>query len=449
MYLEMMEKAEAILNHTLEIICLLAVEDYILVKREAEGNRSVYSLCAAEFHDDVPTSSAMRPDLSFTLRGIQERNQKEILELTNKIVRLLTCEVPIKCQDVAVYFSKDEWEYLEGHGERYNYQPMGEAEEEPLPKNPQDTDRRSPVLHHIKEEPDTGDFEVQPAVLVDCVPICYVKTEPRDGSDEDSMDRIDTDSPPILSSVISHISEEPDEEYDAQDNDFINDETEQSEIIYQLTVTNKRCRKSRSEGRTSPCDLCGKRFSNKASLTRHVKIHTREKRFPCDLCGKRFSSRNHVETHQRIHTGERPFSCAECGRKFLNHSHLVLHKVVHTREKPFTCPVCGKGFTRKSSVIKHSGIHAEKKPHVCKECGKSYCQYANLVVHQRLHSGETPYTCRHCKKGFILKASMIRHELSHTGEKPFACPQCDKCFVDNSSLNKHKRGVHAKGSKKS
>ncbi|XP_075690605.1 uncharacterized protein LOC142658878 [Rhinoderma darwinii] len=442
----MMEKAEAVFNHALEIICLLTVEDHVVVKREADGNKCSYNLCAADVHDEILDSSAKHPDLSFTLLGIQDRNQKKILDLANKIIQLLTCEVPLKCEDVAVYFSKDEWEYLEGHGEQYNFMPMDDAKEEPLPMNAQDIDQWSLVQHRIKEEPDDGDVEeVQPSV--GWISSCHVKSEPRDGSDEDTVDTIHTGSPQFLSSTLSHIAMEPDKPDDVQlpalENDFINDQTMKSEILYQLTVTNKRCRKSRSVGKTSPCKPCGKKIYGKKALSRHMTTHKREKGFPCDICGKRFSSRYNVVTHTRIHTGERPFSCTECGRKFTNHSHLVLHQVVHTREKPFTCPVCGKGFTRQSSVVKHSGIHAETKPHVCKECGKSYCQYANLVVHQRLHSGEKPYTCKHCQMGFICKATMLRHELTHTGEKPFPCPRCDKRFTINSMLNKHKRKVHA------
>ncbi|XP_072279306.1 gastrula zinc finger protein XlCGF66.1-like [Pyxicephalus adspersus] len=81
-----------ILNLTLEIIYLLTGENFGPMKKK---------------------SIKTPPFLP------QGNHQKKILEITQKIIELLSGEVPIRCQDVTVYFSMEEWEYLEGHKDLY------------------------------------------------------------------------------------------------------------------------------------------------------------------------------------------------------------------------------------------------------------------------------------------------------------------------------------------
>ncbi|CAI9612878.1 unnamed protein product [Staurois parvus] len=89
---------ERILNLTLEIIYLLTGERFPLLK---SGDHMTIT---------VPPCDSLNPE---------RHNMQKILEVTKKMMELLTGEVPIRCQGVTVYFSMEEWEYLEGHKDLY------------------------------------------------------------------------------------------------------------------------------------------------------------------------------------------------------------------------------------------------------------------------------------------------------------------------------------------
>ncbi|XP_068111781.1 gastrula zinc finger protein XlCGF53.1-like [Hyperolius riggenbachi] len=84
---------EKILNLTLEIIYLLTGEDFTVVSKSFSHSRMS--------------------------GGSPRINDKKILEVIRKISELLTEEVPLRCQDVAVYFSMEEWQYMEAHQDLY------------------------------------------------------------------------------------------------------------------------------------------------------------------------------------------------------------------------------------------------------------------------------------------------------------------------------------------
>ncbi|XP_077154900.1 uncharacterized protein LOC143817394 isoform X2 [Ranitomeya variabilis] len=132
------------------------------------------------------------------------------------------------------------------------------------------------------------------------------------------------------------------------------------------------------------CSICGVHFGSETAFAAHQRFHTEEKTHSCAYCGKSFSQRSRLLSHKRKHTGEKPFSCPVCGRCFAERSALVTHQRIHSGEKPFNCTECARSFVQRSSLVKHQRIHTGERPFVCSQCGRSFSQSSNLVRHQRI-----------------------------------------------------------------
>ncbi|CAI9550717.1 unnamed protein product [Staurois parvus] len=106
---------EKILQLTLEIIYLLTGEDYGPIKKSCDYMALSSPLCVPgeQISSQSPITEPSSPSLT------PEKSNDKILQVTQKIVELLTGEVPIRCQEVTVYFSMEEWEYIEEHKDLY------------------------------------------------------------------------------------------------------------------------------------------------------------------------------------------------------------------------------------------------------------------------------------------------------------------------------------------
>nr|XP_033815938.1 zinc finger protein 184-like [Geotrypetes seraphini] len=58
---------------------------------------------------------------------------------------------------------------------------------------------------------------------------------------------------------------------------------------------------------------------------------------------------------------------------------------------------------------------------------------------QRGYKGDRPYKCTECEKSFGKHSHLIQHRRTHTGERPYKCRQCAKCFSHSSNLFRHQR----------
>ncbi|XP_070593455.1 zinc finger protein 431-like isoform X1 [Erythrolamprus reginae] len=186
------------------------------------------------------------------------------------------------------------------------------------------------------------------------------------------------------------------------------------------------------------CLECGKTFILSTQLNRHKRIHIK-KPYQCMECGKPFSCSAQLNRHKRIHTEEKPYQCTECGKAFTRSNYLHVHKMIHKGEKPYQCMVCGKGFKKKSNLNRHKKIHIDEKPYQCMECGKNFARISQLNSHKGIHTVEQPYQCMECGKSFASSSHLNSHILFHTGDRPYQCMECGKGFKKSSNLNSHKR----------
>ncbi|XP_058536271.1 zinc finger protein 316 [Ochotona princeps] len=160
----------------------------------------------------------------------------------------------------------------------------------------------------------------------------------------------------------------------------------------------------------------------------------------CEVCGKVFPHRSRLAKHQRYHAAVKPFGCDECGKGFVYRSHLAIHQRTHTGEKPFPCPDCGKRFVYKSHLVTHRRIHTGERPYRCAFCGAGFGRRSYLVTHQRTHTGERPYPCPHCGRSFSQSSALARHQAVHTADRPHCCPDCGQAFRLRADFQRHRRG---------
>ncbi|KAG8570230.1 hypothetical protein GDO81_011163 [Engystomops pustulosus] len=465
------EMNEKILSLTLEIIYLLTGEDYVVVKKlsgELETTSSSHvSGGLRRIQYPIMKSSPLKTERS---------NEQKILEITNKMIELLSGE---DCE---------EGEDLDKNVFRRKVRNLK------LPAGPGDRTTSERCLQSVYSQDSSGDKLSPPndqgdgLIVVKVEDICsedemyggdikLCKEEfPADISQGHSSRNTSTrrlvlspdcavggriigecleESGPDIHSVahIGEVSSDP-----GMYGDWLSDNLD--------FVTHNT---SRRGDKLFPCFLCDKCFTRKSSLVRHQRIHTGEKPYSCIECRKSFTRKTTLVEHQKSHTvgqhlsssdherrlGERsdlainqtesiedqPLSCLDCGKVFTQKSHLVKHQRIHNNEKPFSCLDCGKSFIQKSILLVHQRSHTGEKPYSCSDCDKRFTQKSDLVVHQRIHTGEKPFSCFECGKSFTQKSTLVIHQRIHRGEKPFSCSECGRRFTQKSTLVTHQK-VH-------
>ncbi|KAG9466250.1 hypothetical protein GDO78_016928 [Eleutherodactylus coqui] len=286
--------AESIFTLTLEILFQLTGEDYTVVKKTSSDG------CQAPVSDGWgrPLSPITGPPPHPLI--LEEINEKKILELTNKMIELLTGEVPIRCQDVTVYFSMEEWEYLEGHKDLYKNVMM---EDHQSPPSPGRSSKRTAAERCPRPLLPQDDQLVNPDE--DLIPIDATETHVR--GDQPCKEGIPTDNHPddgTRSSERHLISSH----FKVENHYTMQDTYKEPAIIPHI-----------------PSALHIKELSSDAQSFSHSSQSAKQNQI----------YRMDIE-HQRVHAEKRPYSCSECGKGFSRKPNLIKHHRSHTEQKPFS-----------------------------------------------------------------------------------------------------------------
>ncbi|XP_069837996.1 zinc finger protein 585A-like [Dendropsophus ebraccatus] len=456
---------ERILTLTLEIIYLLTGEDYEVVKKSS-GDYVLPSNCSCVSGDKRRMLSPIRESSPSLIHDTKW--EQKIIELSNQITELLSGEVPVRCQDVTVYFSMEEWEYIEGHRDLYKDVMMKERQN--LTSLDGNQPERCPGIYPSVPQAHQGEN------------LTKIKTEVGETKEEThvidqqcKMENIPVDICPAddyIGDLERHLLFPPG--YGTEANDIIQDLCRQHQVAPQISLSPHSKEPSfdpcndvsrfvnqsagHSKGDILPNSECG--IYSKKDLSKHKTTNSDEQPCSCSYCGTCFTRKSDLEKHQRSHKGgklysllkhekqtkkqqKKTFSCVDCGKCFARKSAFVEHKKIHVGNKMFSCSECFKTFIQKSSLVEHQRIHTGEKPFQCSECGKCFTQKSGLHNHQKIHRREKPFLCVDCGKSFNRKDNLERHQRIHRGEKPFCCMECGKCFIQRSDLYKHQR-IHTR-----
>ncbi|KAM5138937.1 uncharacterized protein ACMZJ9_016393 [Mantella aurantiaca] len=471
---------DIILNLTLEIMYLLTGEDFTILKKSGEQL--------------IPS---LHPRVS---RRLNKNQDKKILEVIQKMIGLLTGEVPIRCQDVTVYFSMEEWEYIEGHKDLYKDVMMDNRESfnsyaersfvefsaagsgsgdssdsdparDCASKDGSKTRLGSPeqslegdpdhyvspeVSLIIKEEPTSSDDEPFETVAVKIEDQDFLEVNP-------SSTPIETMSIINADGTFTYIKKESflEEDDDYSDLGAITDPRESMTCPLKSIsdLSSQKCpegakwssdlpafqdhtgwseKHQMAAGNPFTCTLCDKSFACNSALETHSRVHTGEKPFSCSKCGKRFMRIAGLCAHEKVHTRERPVQCSECGRCFSSKSRFWRHQVIHTAKIPVSSSDCEKGIDSGPDLVDRVKVQAQEEPYLCIE-GGTLANHEAFTHPCRTLPENTPFPCLECGKCFELRSSLHLHQKTHREKQQLPCPFCSKCFPSRSHLERHER----------
>ncbi|XP_068930971.1 PR domain zinc finger protein 15 isoform X2 [Petaurus breviceps papuanus] len=228
----------------------------------------------------------------------------------------------------------------------------------------------------------------------------------------------------------------------------------------------------------SGCPVCGKVFSCRSNMNKHLLTHG-EKKYTCEICGRKFFRvdvlRDHIHVHfkdialmddhqreefigkigisseendnsdESADSEPHKYSCKRCQLTFGRGKEYLKHIMEVHKEKGYGCSICNRRFALRATYNAHMVIHRENLPdpnvqkyiHPCEICGRIFNSIGNLERHKLIHTGVKSHACEQCGKSFARKDMLKEHMRVHDNIREYLCAECGKGMKTKHALRHH------------
>ncbi|XP_064607173.1 uncharacterized protein LOC135471755 isoform X3 [Liolophura sinensis] len=190
------------------------------------------------------------------------------------------------------------------------------------------------------------------------------------------------------------------------------------------------------------CKLCDFTSEHAYMIKRHLLRHNSEG-FACDICGKIYKDKYILKMHTKmVHMpADVLFECNTCDKKFTRKAHLKRHLRIHEADKPHKCSMCDYKGCEKSDLLKHEIIHRDPE-YLCDICGKQFRHVKNKELHVKRHRGQKDYKCGICDFYGYTFTDIRKHiERKHSEVNRLmegVCEHCGTSFKTAAQLDEHR-----------
>ncbi|XP_068112810.1 zinc finger protein 585A-like isoform X2 [Hyperolius riggenbachi] len=447
-----------ILNLTLEIIYLLTGENSPVVKK-SDDHLSI----------TMPLPHAL---------SLATNCKQKILDVTIKITEMLTGEVPMRCQDVTVYFSMEEWQYLEGHKDLYKDVMM---EDQPPLTSPDGSGKRNPPERctgplypwDCPQEGPTNPHHYQGEERIGI--ITKIKQE------QEEIYEMGYQQPTEVGEIIRTIKVEEDYTYtwcdqqSAEEGDEMGTSKDKEEETYMR----------REQQSTEKVDMIGtskdieeatyvrgdQQPTEVSEVIRRIKVEEEEMYVRGDK-----QSMGVGEVIRTLKLEPYPpviiTAVEDVGNILEGHLLLLPDDVAedsgimqgprvgdplaaNTHRRHYKASRGKFPYNRRLRSVNRSidrlfhKVNKSQNPSNLQELtgeitdsatpGDKYLTAKSSLVHQKMQPHEELFPCVECGDTFTSKAKLIRHRGVHIRTKNYQCSECVKSFSTKSELNRHQK----------